>query len=147
MPGPPIPPPPPNTDWWMEKQTFLRNTGLLNSRQSTALQKRKQNHCGYLLKLISFVEIRDFTAAENIVYVLQETFFYHLDIIEQEHSRFVLHTCLVIQLLQIWNQVSEFSVSKCCLFRIWYERLFLQDTDYTGGFLTLFGVSATFWCF
>ena len=56
----------------------------------------------YLFKFIRFVEIRHLSTREDIVNVLQERFFHHLCVSEQEHRGRILHTGLVVQLPQIW---------------------------------------------
>jgi len=53
----------------------------------------------YLLKLVRFVKVRDLPTAEDIVYVLKEYFIYHLGIVEDEYSWFVINTCLPVQSL------------------------------------------------
>ena len=84
-----------------------------------------------LFKLIRLVEVGDFSAAEDVVDVLQESLLHHLDVIEEEHCGLVLHTALEVQLLQVWGQKQEdstqpFSPMKvinqrslfCCL-KVW----------------------------
>ena len=56
----------------------------------------------YLLKLIRFEEVRNLTARQNVVDVLQETLLGDLLISEQKDSLFVVNTRLLIQFLQIY---------------------------------------------
>lgn len=53
----------------------------------------------YLLKLLRFVQIWYFSAAEDVTDVFQERFFQRLGVVEQEYCRFVVHTSEVIQAL------------------------------------------------
>lgn len=54
-----------------------------------------------LFKLLRFVQIWYFSAAEDVTDVFKERFFQRLRVIEQEYRRFVVHTSEVIQTLQI----------------------------------------------
>lgn len=53
----------------------------------------------YLLKLLRFVQIWYFSAAEDVTDVFKERFFQRLGVVEQEYCRFVVHTSEVIQAL------------------------------------------------
>ena len=53
----------------------------------------------YLLKLLRFVQIWYFSAAEDVTDVFKEWFFQRLGVVEQEYCRFVVHASEVIQAL------------------------------------------------
>lgn len=56
-----------------------------------------------LFKFIRLVEVGDLSAAEDVVDVLQEGFLCHLGVSEEKHRGLVLHTTLIVQLLQVCN--------------------------------------------